>query len=419
MYVYLGGDQQNTDTYNYLFDVWGHQVGGDTPDQHYYLNDWTGSHFDGDYRRVKRETAPMAAELLSQVAPDMSLVGNYVVFHGVSSSTFEVRIRNLFTDTNQWPLNLPVITAVQVVAGENREEDIAVGGDHDKDLVFGDDARVTFDIDTPFARNENLADYANRAIEAESIHYDGAAVEIPLDENDEPVETGDTILTGKDRDVIVGGDFGDTITMGDGDDVALGDNASLILEHNNPVGVFAPSVEIMLEQHTVTTSTPEVFLGNNDADADDIQDKFENGGVPGVTPETSANGDTDFYADVTNKDWVLQQEATPGKISRIVDVSSAQVITFAEGETMLLVSDTWPGKDNPWWNPNIVLISDGQGHSVPALAWEWDVNGTTMTATTQSGYHITVDIPDTPNGDNRYEIRVTALTAGTAVISIG
>ena len=152
---------------------------------------------------------------------------------------------------------------------------------------------------------------------------------------------------------------------------------------------------------------------------DDIQDKFENGGVPGVTPETSANGDTDFYADVTNKDWVLQQEATPGKISRIVDVSSAQVITFAEGETMLLVSDTWPGKDNPWWNPNIVLISDGQGHSVPALAWEWDVNGTTMTATTQSGYHITVDIPDTPNGDNRYEIRVTALTAGTAVISIG
>lgn len=419
VYVYLGGDQQNTDTYNYLFDVWGHQVGGATPDQHYYLNDWTGSHFDGDYRLVECATAPTADELLSQVAPDMRLVGNYVVFHGVSSATFEVRIRNLFTDTNQWPLNLPVITAVQVVAGTNREEDIAVGGDHDKDLVFGDDARVTFDIDAPFARNENLADYANRAIEAESMHFDGAAVEIPLDENDEPIEMGDTILTGKDRDVIVGGDFGDTITMGDGDDVALGDNASLILEHNNPVGVFAPSVEIMLEQHTVTTSTPEVFLGNNDTDAGDIQDKFENGGVPGVTPETSANGDTDFYADVTNKDWVLQQEATPGKISRIVDISTPQVITFAAGETMLLVSDTWPGKDNPWWNPNIVLISDGQGHSVPALAWEWDVNGTTMTATTQEGYYFTVDIPDTPNGDNRYEIRVTALTAGTAVISIG
>jgi Ca2+-binding RTX toxin-like protein len=418
VYVYLGGDQQNTDTYNYLFDVWGHQVGGATPDQHYYLNDWTGSHFDGDYRRVKRETAPTAAELLSQVAPDMSLVGNYVVFRGVSSSTFEVRIRNLFTDTNQWPLNLPVITAVQVVAGENREEDIAVGGDHDKDLVFGDDARVTFDIDTPFARNENLADYANRAIEAESMHFDGAAVEIPLDENDEPVEMGDTILTGKDRDVIVGGDFGDTITMGDGDDVALGDNASLILEYNNPVGVFAPSVEIMLEQHTVTTSTPEVFLGNNDADADDIQDKFENGGVPGVTPETSENGATDTFTDTTDKDWTIQQEVTPGTISQTIDISSgAQVITFAEGETVLLVSDTWPG--NQWWHPNIVMVADGQGHSVPALEWEWDVNGTTMTATTQPGYYFTVDIPDTPNGDNRYEIRVTALAAGTVVISIG
>ena len=418
VYVYLGGDQQNTDTYNYLFDVCGHQVGGDTPDRHYYLNDWTGSHFDGDYRRVERETAPTAAELLSQVAPDMSLVGNYVVFHGVSSATFEVRIRNLFTDTNQWPLNLPVITAVQVVAGTNREEDIAVGGDHDKDLVFGDDARVTFDIDTPFARNENLADYANRAIEAESIHYDGAAVEIPLDENDEPVETGDTILTGKDRDVIVGGDFGDTITMGDGDDVALGDNASLILEHNNPVGVFAPSVEIMLEQHTVTTSTPEVFLGNNDADADDIQDKFEDGDVPGVTPETSENGATDTFTDTTDKDWTIQQEVTPGTISQTIDISSgAQVVNFAEGETVLLVSDTWPG--NQWWHPNIVMVADGQGHSVPALEWEWDVNGTTMTATTQPGYYFTVDIPDTPNGDNRYEIRVTALTAGTAVISIG
>ena len=418
VYVYLGGDQQNTDTYNYLFDVWGHQVGGDTPDRHYYLNDWTGSHFDGDYRLVERDTPPTAQQLLSQVAPDMSLVGNYVVFRGVSTSTFEVRIRNLFTDTNQWPLNLPVITAVQVVAGANREEDIAVGGDHDKDLVFGDDARVTFDIDTPFARNENLADYANRAIEAESIHYDGAAVEIPLDENDEPVETGDTILTGKDRDVIVGGDFGDTITMGDGDDVALGDNASLILEHNNPVGVFAPSVEIMLEQHTVTTSTPEVFLGNNDTDAGDIQDKFENGGVPGVTPETSENGATDTFTDTTDKDWTVQQEVTPGTISQTIDISSgAQVVNFAEGETVLLVSETWPG--NQWWHPNIVMVADGQGHSVPALEWEWDVNGTTMTATTQPGYYFTVDIPDTPNGDNRYEIRVTALAAGTAVISIG
>jgi len=418
VYVYLGGDQQNTDTYNYLFDVWGHQVGGATPDQHYYLNDWTGSHFDGDYRLVECATAPTADELLSQVAPDMRLIGNYVVFRGVSSSTFEVRIRNLFTDTNQWPLNLPVITAVQVVAGTNREEDIAVGGDHDKDLVFGDDARVTFDIDAPFARNENLADYANRAIEAESIHYDGAAVEIPLDENDEPIEMGDTILTGKDRDVIVGGDFGDTITMGDGDDVALGDNASLILEHNNPVGVFAPSVEIMLEQHTVTTSTPEVFLGNNDTDAGDIQDKFEDGDVPGVTLEASANGGTDTFTDATDKDWTVQQEVTPGTISQTIDISSgAQVVNFAEGETVLLVSDTWPG--NQWWHPNIVMVADGQGHSVPALAWEWDVNGTTMTATTQSGYYFTVDIPDTPNGDNRYEIRVTALTAGTAVISIG
>ncbi|MCQ2104647.1 MAG: hypothetical protein MJZ26_02540 [Fibrobacter sp.] len=310
VYVYLGGDQQGVDSYNYLFDVCGRQPGGNALDQHYYLNDWTGNHFDGDYRQVTCSVSPTKEDLLSQVAPDMSLIGNYVVFRNVTSATFEVRIRNLFTDTNQWPLNLPVITAVQVVAVADRKDDIAIGGDHDKDLVFGDDARVTFDIDLPFARNENQADYANRAVEAQSIHIDGNAVEIPLDRDGKPVEMGDTILTGRDRDVIVGGDFGDTITMGDGDDVALGDNASLILEHNNPVGVFAPSVEIMLEQHSVNTSNGEVFLGNDNTQASQIQSKFENGGVPGVSLVASTNGGTDTFTDVTGKDWTLQQETS-------------------------------------------------------------------------------------------------------------
>lgn len=310
VYVYLGGDQQGVDSYNYLFDVCGRQPGGNTLDQHYYLNDWTGNHFDGDYRQVTCSVSPTKEDLLSQVAPDMSLIGNYVVFRNVTSATFEVRIRNLFTDTNQWPLNLPVITAVQVVAVADRKDDIAIGGDHDKDLVFGDDARVTFDIDLPFARNENQADYANRAVEAQSIHIDGNAVEIPLDGDGKPVEMGDTILTGRDRDVIVGGDFGDTITMGDGDDVAIGDNASIILEHNNPIGVFAPSVEIMLEQHSVNTSNGEVFLGNDNTQASQIQSKFENGGVPGVTLEASTNGGTDTFTDATGKDWTLQQETS-------------------------------------------------------------------------------------------------------------
>lgn len=422
VYVYLGGDQQGVDSYNYLFDVCGRQPGGNALDQHYYLNDWTGNHFDGDYRQVTCTDSPAKEELLSQVAPDMSLIGNYVVFRNVTSATFEVRIRNLFTDTNQWPLNLPVITAVQVVAVADREDDIAVGGDHDKDLVFGDDARVTFDIDLPFARNENLADYANRAVEAQSIHIDGNAVEIPLDGDGKPVEMGDTILTGRDRDVIVGGDFGDTITMGDGDDVALGDNASLILEHNNPVGVFAPSVEIMLEQHSVNTSNGEVFLGNDNTQASQIQSKFENGGVPGVSLVASTNGGTDTFTDVTGKDWTLQQETSSTTESGTGDsttdsgtgdsttdsgteddtTSDITVDLFYIEEPLQIQAGTklhivCTGiVPNPWWRPYVVIFPAGS--SLPQLRYLTE-DGTPGEIIQPENNEYRILIPEVSNGE--------------------
>ena len=403
VYVYLGADDSDTDAHSHIYEIQGSEDGSR------YLNDWKGHAFDGDYREATcRSRSDALANLASGATPMVELIGNYVVFHGVAGDTFDLYIRNLHTEGGQWPMNLPVIAAIQVVAGSGRA-DAAVGGDHDRDLVFGDSAALTFDMDVPYAAGEDLADFAN-------INRVNGASSVALDDGLYALGADDAIYTGMDRDVVVAGEGLDTVTLGSGDDVALGDNASLVLEHNNPVGVFRPDVETVLESNNYQADTA-AYLGSPMVDAGDIQDKFEDGDVPGVSPETSSNGDTDFFTDVTNKDWVLQQEATPGKISRIVDISTPQVITFAAGETVLLVSDTWPG--NQWWHPNIVMVADGQGHSVPALEWEWDVNGTTMTATTQSGYYFTVDIPDTPNGDNRYEIRVTALTAGTAVISIG
>ncbi|SHK38531.1 Ca2+-binding protein, RTX toxin-related [Fibrobacter intestinalis] len=406
VYVYLGADDSDTDAHSQIYEIQGSEDGCR------YLNDWKGHAFDGDYREATcRSRSDALANLAVGATPMVELIGNYVVFHGVAGDTFDLYIRNLHTEGGQWPMNLPVIAAIQVVAGSGRA-DAAVGGDHDRDLVFGDSAALTFDMDVPYAAGEDLADFANinRVNEASSLALSDGLYALGAD---------DAIYTGMDRDVVVAGEGLDTVTLGSGDDVALGDNASLVLEHNNPVGVFRPDVETVLESNNYQADNA-AYLGSPTVDAGDIQDKFEDGDVPGVTLEASANGGTDTFTDATGKDWTVQQEVTPGTISRTIDISSgAQVITFAEGETVLLVSDTWPGKDNPWWNPNIVLISDGQGHSVPALAWEWDVNGTTMTATTQSGYYFTVDIPDTPNGDNRYEIRVTALTAGTAVIFIG
>ena len=406
VYVYLGADDSDTDAHSHIYEIQGSEDGSR------YLNDWKGHAFDGDYREATcRSRSDALANLAVGATPMVELIGNYVVFHGVAGDTFDLYIRNLHTEGGQWPMNLPVIAAIQVVAGSGRA-DAAVGGDHDRDLVFGDSAALTFDMDVPYAAGEDLADFAN-------INRVNAASSLALSDGLYALGADDAIYTGMDRDVVVAGEGEDLVTLGSGDDVALGDNASLVLEHNNPVGVFRPDVETVLESNNYQADNA-AYLGSPTVDAGDIQDKFEDGDVPGVTIEASANGGTDTFTDATDKDWTVQQEVTPGTISRTIDISSgAQVITFAEGETVLLVSDTWPGKDNPWWNPNIVLISDGQGHSVPALAWEWDVNGTTMTATTQSGYYFTVDIPDTPNGDNRYEIRVTALTAGTAVISIG
>ncbi|SMP52273.1 calcium-binding protein [Fibrobacter sp. UWB10] len=406
VYVYLGADDSDTDAHSHIYEIQGSEDGSR------YLNDWKGHAFDGDYREATcRNRSDALANLAVGATPMVELIGNYVVFHGVAGDTFDLYIRNLHTEGGQWPMNMPVIAAIQVVAGSGRA-DAAVGGDHDRDLVFGDSAALTFDMDVPYAAGEDLADFAN-------INRVNGASSVALDDGLYALGADDAIYTGMDRDVVVAGEGLDTVTLGSGDDVALGDNASLVLEHNNPVGVFRPDVETVLESNNYQADTA-AYLGSPTVDAGDIQDKFEDGDVPGVTLEASANGGTDTFTDATDKDWTVQQEVTPGTISRTIDISSgAQVITFAEGETVLLVSDTWPGKDNPWWNPNIVLISDGLGHSVPALAWEWDVNGTTMTASTQEGYYFTVDIPDTPNGDNRYEIRVTALAAGTAVISIG
>lgn len=404
VYVYLGADDSDTDAYSHIYEIQGSEDGCR------YLNDWKGHAFDGDYREATCDDRAMALQNLAVGAiPMVELIGNYVVFHNVAGDSFDLYIRNLHTGNGQWPMNMPVIAAIQIVAGEDSSH-AAVGGDHDRDLVFGDSAALTFDMDVPYSAGEDLADFAN-------INRVNWASSVVLDDGLYALDADDAIYTGMDRDVVVAGEGEDLVTLGSGDDVALGDNASLVLEHNNPVGVFRPDVETVLESNNYQADNA-AYLGSPTVDAEDIQDKFEDGDVPGVTLEASANGGTDTFTDATDKDWTVQQEVTPGTISRTIDISSgAQVITFAEGETVLLVSDTWPG--NQWWHPNIVMVADGQGHSVPALAWEWDVNGTTMTASTQEGYYFTVDIPDTPNGDNRYEIRVTALATGTAVISIG
>ena len=285
VYVYLGGDNDNSDTYNFVYDIFSDSCGS-YQGEHRYVNDWVGHFFDGDYREAKCTDANKARVVAENgVTPRIEMIGNYVVFRGVTGDNFTVHIRNYhIPGTNQWPKNLPVITAVQIVTGKGRFElnedgnpktvngekvraNVAIGGDHDKDLVFGDDAYLEFDVDIPFGVGEHINDFQNRVVSANSmaIKHDDAV----------KVDTRDIIYTGKDRDVVVGGEDADTIKTGAADDVVVGDNANLMMEHNNPIGVFTPSNEITLDDHTIDTSTKEDYLGHDNVTVETIQRKYD------------------------------------------------------------------------------------------------------------------------------------------------
>ena len=299
LYVYLGGDNNDTDTFNYLYEIKLTDDKGNV--QRRYLNDWTGHKFDGDYREAycdNREDA--VAALADFTTPRVSIIGNYVVFHGVTGNLADIRIRNIFSFNGQSPKNLPMITALQIVSGDGRYKesengslvfndkhyelaDIAIGGDHDKDLVYGDDAKLWFDLDVPFASDENIQNYKNRVIEAKSVAV--------ADKVAESVSTKDMIITGKDRDVAVGGEGADTIKMGDGDDVALGGNANLIVEHNNPVGVFTPNTEIVLDQHTIDLNSLRNYLDNDNANVQQFQSMLDQHRIQGIDTNVSNTND--------------------------------------------------------------------------------------------------------------------------------
>ena len=73
----------------------------------------------------------------------------------------------------------------------------------------------------------------------------------------------------------MGGEDSDTIRTGAADDVVIGDNANLMVEHNNPIGVFAPSNEITLDEHTIDTSAKEDYLGYDNVTLETVQHKYD------------------------------------------------------------------------------------------------------------------------------------------------
>ena len=448
LYVYIGGDNNDTDTFNYLYEIKLTDAQGNTYRR--YLNDWTGHKFDGDYKEAYCTNKQKALEALTDfTTPRVEIIGNYVVFHGVTGNMADIRIRNVFSLNGQSPKNLPMITAVQIVSGDGRYKesengslefndkhyelaDIAVGGDHDKDLVYGDEAKLWFDLDVPFASDENIADYKNRVIEAKSIAVDDDVVKA--------VSTEDYIETGKDRDVVVAGEGADDIRTGAGDDVVLGGSANLIVEHNNPVGVFTPNTEIVLDQHTINTNLHQNYLDNDNANVGQFQNLLNQNRIAGIDTSVPNTNDRLDQIDAGEGRNITSQALysteklvveppppappAPDPINQgsgegqgsgvttgdVVLTSSPQIVSLTAGETIKLVCTDYP-KGNQWWTPNVVIYGNNAGNGViPEIDWAWDGETRVHTNVTNN---VRVDIPDHPNGANgTYEIYLTAKTSG-------
>ena len=417
IYVYLGADNGDTDTYNYIY-----QVSLNNGEKR-FLNDWTGYNFDGDYREASCDSYEDAMSALHEgSAVRMEIVGNYVVFRNFTGNRAEIRIKNVYTSSGQNPKNLPVINAVQVVAGAGKDA-AAIGGDHDKDLVYGDDARLTFDLDVPYAVDENISDYANRVIGAESLSIAQDAVTT--------VYTGDTIVTGKDRDVVVGGEGADTITTGAGDDIALGGSANLVLEHNNPLGVFTPNTEIVLDQHTIDTTLHQNYLDNDTANVGNFQARLDQGLIDGVQHMDNGNDRHDEIDAGEGRNLVSQGNDDTGELVVVPDngqggeggngqqggeqqstrqfvLGQREVMSYVEisaGETIEIVLTDW-NEGNQYYHPNVVLQMSGTDNVRHTLYFSWD--GLEEPVPVSLFNYDIVDIPDSSNvaGEHRIVLRV-------------
>ena len=463
VYVYVGGKLEHGDAYDYVFEITG------SDNKKFYLNDWAGNSFEGEFKEITC-TSYTPDMLVSGVTPSVSMIGNYVVFRGIKTAEYTVQIRCVQTGAgDQQPNDIPVFTGVQIVSGAKRTGDIAVGGDHDKDLVFGDDAMLDFDLDIPFAGNENLSDYKNRVISATSMSVSADAAK--------NVRTDDVIHTGIDRDVVVGGDGKDYIRTGDGDDVVLGDNASLKLENNNPIGVFRPDVEIVLEDNQYFQGTNEAYLDNDGVQVQTMEQKYYQGKLSGIALQNTENGRRDDIDGESGKDLVFEGEYNDAPLYGEQQQSSnntnnqgntnqgenntnnqgntnqgenntgnnqgntnqgennqgtsnntntdervetmgtlPEVIVFEAGETVKLVCSDYPQGDS-YWTPNICIRgNNAENAPIPELDWFWDGKFRAHTNSTNDLY---VDIPDHPNGENgMYVIYVTAKTSGRASLYV-
>ncbi|RPJ58623.1 MAG: calcium-binding protein, partial [Acidobacteria bacterium] len=158
----------------------------------FYLSDPAGHTFQGQFVEVTSTT------------PGQAQVGNYVVFRGLTAASVRLRITSAASDSFIYP----VISALQIVGGPDRDT-VVRGGDCERDTVAGDHGAGYF--------------CGGRLWELRSL--------------DPTVGGADTIQTGEDTDLVLGGPGDDRIDGQEGHDVLLGDNGRFTLFNGVVIGL--------------------------------------------------------------------------------------------------------------------------------------------------------------------------------------
>jgi Ca2+-binding RTX toxin-like protein len=480
VYVYIDGDNERTDDENYVFEIKGGDLDKNIMSS-YYLNDWKGYTFNGEFRQV---TATTYTPTAYGIVPNMEMVGNYVVFRNVTAKNFALRIKNLKVGTYS-PLNMPCVAGIQFVSGSGRAKVAAAdggagnvprNGDFDKDVVLGDNGQANYMLDIPFGMNDNVSIAQNKAYEAIS--------NIATFNSGTAASQNDYIVTGRNQDLVLGGNGSDMIDSGVGDDVVMGDNAQIEMIDYNPIGVRLPMNLRILDS---TSTDNDAYIGKPGSTAAQMQSKITAGGVIGVKTVTSTltgndlvdagndddlvygqegndmliadGGSTDVQYDTTGtntlktgsyataaayttamadvftkldasgavalREFIANNFAKTSIIGAIVggtpyDISSMQAtqITMQATEEAVLTAANWPGKGGSALNVVLDFAAVGTA-KIPNITLSWVVSGVTKTATIAAGLTTArIDIPDSPNDGSVYTIKLKAVAAGTFTVKL-
>lgn len=497
VYVYIDGDNERTDADNWIYEVKGTNLDNGKSDTN-YLNDWRGNTFNGEFRQVTAKNTDVT-KIDQSVIPNRALIGNYVVFQNVTAENFQVMLRNHKVGS-QSPMNQPSIAGIQIVGKTNvaaNQKNLPLNGDYDKDVVLGDNGKVNLTVDVPYGYDASpdraLNPLQNKACEAIS--------DVTSKVGGTAASQSDVIVTGRNQDIVLGGNGSDAIDAGSGDDVVLGDNGIIQMSDYNPIGVRQP---LNLKMVDATQTDNATYIGKAGFNRDQFVQKLQNGQVPGVQSIASSLSGNDVVDAGRDNDLVLGQEGDDALIGNtgtddvlydtvgsnkvkdvayttqaayLQDLNDVLALLDAEGQGLLKgsfsVNDfgrtsdlgvvtkgigSGTGSTTPVagttnlrsfsigssasspinvaageeivltatagsypTSGNIGLSFGANGATIPAFTLSWVVNGATQTASVAAGQWWVSpvrEIPDLPNDNGKYTIKLKAATSGSFTVQM-